>query len=148
MNPLGGGGSLTSVFNQGCATGISEPLPHYSKFLVLDYFVASYRPHLCHFWASLSILWSVLGPIRDFILVTFGQLIFFTPKSRKSATHSSNSERNARKDDPIIVSPVVKIIIKCLYSSWDKNTYLMLQDKKIQGLAKNYNRIKRIQRSN
>ena len=32
---------------------------------------------------------------------------------------------------------------ECLYCSLDKNTYLMLQDKKFQGSAKNYNRIQR-----
>ena len=37
--------------------------------------------------------------------------------------------------------------IKYLYSTTDKYTYLMLQEKKIQGSAKNYNRIKRIERS-
>ena len=37
--------------------------------------------------------------------------------------------------------------IKYLYSTSDKYTYLMLQEKNIQGSAKNYNRIKRIKRS-
>ena len=32
------------------AAGISEPLPHYSLFLV--YFVANYKPHLSHFWEN------------------------------------------------------------------------------------------------
>ena len=33
-----------------CAAGISEPLSHYSLFLV--FFVANYKPHLSHFWAN------------------------------------------------------------------------------------------------
>ena len=49
MNPWGG--VIWVNFYWGCTNGISEPLPHFSIPLVLDYFVASYRPHLCHFWA-------------------------------------------------------------------------------------------------
>ena len=55
------------------AAGISEPLPHYSLFLVYS------------------------GRIIDPILVTFLQIIFLLSKSRKSATIE-----NAWKEDPII----------------------------------------------
>ena len=46
----GGGGGTWVKFCWVCAAGISEPLPHYSLFLV--YFVANYKPHLSHFWAN------------------------------------------------------------------------------------------------
>ena len=45
INP--GGGGTSGNFCCVCATGISEPLPHYSLFLVC--FVANNRPHLI--WA-------------------------------------------------------------------------------------------------
>ena len=48
--PGGGGGGTWVKFCWVCAAGISEPLPHYSLFLV--HFVAKYRPHLSHFWAN------------------------------------------------------------------------------------------------
>ena len=45
------GGGTWVKFCWVCAAGISEPLPHYSLFLV--YFVANnYKPHLSHFWAN------------------------------------------------------------------------------------------------
>ena len=51
-------------FSGVCATGISEPLPHYSLFVV--YFVANYRPHLSGFWAFLVYFVAKYGPLRHF----------------------------------------------------------------------------------
>ena len=58
-----------------CAAGTSEPLPHYSLFLV--YFVAKYRPHLSHFWAN------------DHLIYNYSQ----SPENVRP--HSSNSIENA-----------------------------------------------------
>ena len=67
----GGGGGTWVKFCWVCAAGISEPLPHYSLFLV--YFVANYKPHVSHFWAN------------DFL----------TQSPEKVRPHSSNSIENA-----------------------------------------------------
>ena len=50
-----------------CAAGTSEPLPHYSPFLVC--FVAIYRPHLNHFWDN-NFLTLKVPKKCDAILVT------------------------------------------------------------------------------
>ena len=81
----GGGGGTWVKFCWVCAAGISEPLPHYSLFLV--YSVANYKPHLSHFWAN-DFLTLKVPKKCDPILVTI---------------------ENAWKDDPIIVSRVVKM---------------------------------------
>ena len=49
--PEGGGGcgGVAWVnFYWACATGLSEPIPHYSLFWGQYY----YRPHLSHFWEN------------------------------------------------------------------------------------------------
>ena len=69
--PVGGRGVTWVNFCWVCAAGISEPLPHYSQFLVN--FVASYRHHLSHFWAN----------------------DFPTQSPQKVQPHSSNAIENA-----------------------------------------------------
>ena len=49
VSPREGGGGTWVKFYSVFAAGTSEPLPHYSQFLI-D-FVAKCRPHLSHFWA-------------------------------------------------------------------------------------------------
>ena len=62
-----------------CSAVISEPLPHYSLFLV--YVMAHYSPHLSHFWALSSISGLFVANYRPHLSH------FWEPKkSQKSAT--------------------------------------------------------------
>ena len=70
--PGGGGGGTWVKFCWVCATGISEPLPHYSLFLV--YFEANYKPHLSHFWAN-DFLTLKVPKKCDTILVTLLKML-------------------------------------------------------------------------
>ena len=72
--------------------GISEPIPHYSLFLVN--LVTNYRPNLCHFGAN-DFLNLKVQKKCDFVLVTLLKMPekgpHYSQSSRENATPSSGT---------------------------------------------------------
>ena len=102
---MGGGGGTLVDFCWVCAAGFSEPL------LIIVYSVASYRPHLSHFWANaivisrMEVSASGLLSIKATAGTTFQPRIFLFlnpclpkfsyPKNPENLRpHSSNSTKN------------------------------------------------------
>ena len=73
LPPEGGGGELGSIFSGYVLLASPYPYP------IIVYSVANYRPHVSHLWANKLYPKSLLAGI------------YLPLKSRKCATHSSNS---------------------------------------------------------